>query len=137
VPFVSHTSEVGLTGTVSDSVTRDGLAQQTKEVWEAVYALPESYREVVLMFYLSGLSYREIAGTLGTSTSTVSSRLRESRRRLREHLTDRELEDWTMDDFVDLGPFARGPRIVRPAASGVGLCNESAGLLQYLLDRAA
>ncbi len=52
------------------------------ELQEAVDLLPEHYRSAVLMYYLSGLSYREIAELMEVPLSTVCGRLQQGRIRL-------------------------------------------------------
>ena len=52
----------------------------------AVERLPEKYREVVLLHYMEGLKYREIAEMLDVPESTVLGRLQVGRDQLREDL---------------------------------------------------
>jgi RNA polymerase sigma-70 factor (ECF subfamily) len=56
-------------------------------VWRAVLALPPSSRAVLILREYEGLSYREIADTLGIPIGTVMSRLNYARKRLRESLS--------------------------------------------------
>jgi RNA polymerase sigma-70 factor (ECF subfamily) len=49
-------------------------------VLAAIRELPESYREVVLMKYVEGASYKEIAETLGITVETIESRLFRARK---------------------------------------------------------
>ncbi|MBI1930508.1 sigma-70 family RNA polymerase sigma factor [Candidatus Poribacteria bacterium] len=58
--------------------------QQCDQLWEAVNALSPVNREVVVLYYFSGLSYDEIAEQLGVPTRTVDSRLQEARKKLRK-----------------------------------------------------
>ena len=60
------------------------------ELQEAVDLLPEHYRSAVLMYYLSGLSYREIAELMEVPLSTVCGRLQQGRIRLRQLLDEHE-----------------------------------------------
>ena len=53
------------------------------EVRQAIDALPEPFRETVLLRDIEGLSYLEIAGILGCPTGTVMSRLSRARQILR------------------------------------------------------
>ena len=55
-------------------------------VLRAVERLPERYREVVLLHYMEGLKYREIAEMLEVPESTVLGRLQVGRDQLREEL---------------------------------------------------
>ncbi|MDY7077460.1 MAG: sigma-70 family RNA polymerase sigma factor [Chloroflexota bacterium] len=62
-------------------------AEREKRVRQAVLELPPSSRAVLVLREYEGLSYREIAGTLGIPIGTVMSRLNYARNRLRESLT--------------------------------------------------
>ena len=54
------------------------------DLQEAIDQLPDHYRSAVLMYYLSGLSYREIAELMEVPLSTVLGRLQQGRIRLRQ-----------------------------------------------------
>jgi RNA polymerase sigma-70 factor (ECF subfamily) len=51
-----------------------------------VEALPEEYREVVMLYYYEDVTYRELAELLGVSTATVNARLTKARALLRQRL---------------------------------------------------
>jgi RNA polymerase sigma-70 factor (ECF subfamily) len=53
---------------------------------QAIEELPVSYREVIVLRELEGLSYQEIAGVAGIPVGTVMSRLARARRQLQERL---------------------------------------------------
>src|SRR5712692_7387981 len=53
----------------------------------ALEALPEEFREVVVMRELEGLAYKEIAAVAGVPIGTVMSRLARARKRLQHTLT--------------------------------------------------
>lgn len=53
----------------------------------ALEALPVEYREAIVMREMEGLSYKEIAGTVGLPIGTVMSRLARARDRLRLSLS--------------------------------------------------
>ena len=60
---------------------------ETKEaVIAAVDALPDIYRESVLLHYMEGMTYPEIAAFLDIPESTVTGRLQVARNRLRDEL---------------------------------------------------
>ena len=67
-----------------------------RDLWDAVDRLPDHYRSVALMHYLSGMPYDEIAAFLGVPVSTVRGRLQQSRIRLREALLPTEREELDM-----------------------------------------
>ena len=55
-------------------------------IFAAIDTLPRKHREVVLLREVEGLSYKEIADSLGCSEGTVMSRLFYARERLRQEL---------------------------------------------------
>lgn len=57
-------------------------------VREALEALPESYREAVLLADVEGFSYKEIAEIMNTPVGTVMSRIYRGRAQLRTALAD-------------------------------------------------
>ena len=59
---------------------------------QALEELPATFREVLVLLELEGLSYKEIAKVLGIPIGTVMSRLARARHRLRESLS-RDLSD--------------------------------------------
>lgn len=56
--------------------------EEQKRVRQAVSKLPETYREVVVLFYWNNLSYTEIAEVTGLSESTIKTRLHRAREKL-------------------------------------------------------
>ncbi|MFQ6102468.1 MAG: RNA polymerase sigma factor [Anaerolineae bacterium] len=60
--------------------------ERGEQVRQAVLALPPASRSVLVLREYEGLSYREIAATLGIPMGTVMSRLNYARNRLRETL---------------------------------------------------
>ncbi len=59
------------------------------DVQRALDALPPEYRAAVVLCDIEGLSYEEIAVTLGIKLGTVRSRIHRARARLRQSLEDR------------------------------------------------
>lgn len=68
-------------------------APEDRELFEAVWALPDAYRIVVHLFYEEGYSVREIASLLRLRESTVKSRLHRAREKLKS-----TLEGWDNDE---------------------------------------
>ncbi|KKM25827.1 hypothetical protein LCGC14_1591030, partial [marine sediment metagenome] len=69
------------------SSSRDYDRQRRRvEVREAVEALPEKYREVVLLYYVEHWPYKRIAAFTGLPVSTVKGRLQVARAKLKERL---------------------------------------------------
>ncbi len=64
-------------------------AELREQVREEIGALPETQREVVMLKYLDGLSYEEIAGATGLTVATIESRLFRARTTLRRRLAVR------------------------------------------------
>jgi RNA polymerase sigma-70 factor, ECF subfamily len=64
-------------------------AELRERVREEVAQLPESQREVVLLKYLDGRSYEEIADVTGLTVNTIESRLFRARATLRKRLAER------------------------------------------------
>jgi RNA polymerase sigma-70 factor (ECF subfamily) len=60
--------------------------EQRRKIDQALEALPEHHRRIVVLSDLEGLSYREIAETLEIPMGTVMSRLHNARKRLRDAL---------------------------------------------------
>ncbi len=60
----------------------------TEKIKEAIEALPEEYRAVVVLADIEELSYQEIAEALGCPMGTVRSRLNRGRRLLQKVLWD-------------------------------------------------
>ena len=52
-----------------------------------VDTLPESYREVILLYYYDDVTYQDVAAALGVSAATVNARLTKARAMLRERLS--------------------------------------------------
>ena len=65
----------------AEAVEREG------RVLSALAELPPDQREVVVLAFYEGLSYREIASLLGVPEGTVKSRMHLAKRKLREALT--------------------------------------------------
>jgi RNA polymerase sigma-70 factor (ECF subfamily) len=62
--------------------------QLRQQVWEAIDELAESHREVVILRYISGYSYKEISEMLSVPVSTVSGRLQKAKNQLRKEFLD-------------------------------------------------
>jgi RNA polymerase sigma-70 factor (ECF subfamily) len=70
------------------------LAEEAQQcVSEALDELPPSSREVLLLKYHEGWSYRQLAEHLGVKEKTVEYRLMKARRSLRLRLKDRGFEE--------------------------------------------
>jgi RNA polymerase sigma-70 factor (ECF subfamily) len=78
-----------------DAVPADSALEQAQvraTLESAVAALPPNYREVVQLFHVEQLSYREIAETLDVPMGTVMTWLHRARGKLRATLLERGME---------------------------------------------
>lgn len=62
----------------------DGVVEA--EIVDALFALSSSFRDVVLLVDVDGLTYQEAADVLGIPVGTVMSRLHRARRQMRKRL---------------------------------------------------
>jgi RNA polymerase sigma-70 factor (ECF subfamily) len=62
-------------------------ADEQRRLLAEVAALPEPYREVILLYYYDDVTYRDVAAALGVSAATVNARLTKARSMLRERLS--------------------------------------------------
>lgn len=69
-----------------DRAARDRLVQ------EAVLAMPQPDREIFLRFYYYCQRVEQIAASMGMNPSTVKTRLRRGREKLRRHLTEKHVK---------------------------------------------
>ena len=79
----------------SDDIDVETVSNQKQLVsWitDAIYKMDEHFKSVLQLRFFDGLSYTEIAETLGISIGTVSSRINRGLKRLREVLRQREAE---------------------------------------------
>lgn len=65
--------------------------QELEILADAVHALPERCRQVVMLRYLDGLAYKEIAAHLGISAETVKVHLAKGMRRCAEYFQEHGL----------------------------------------------
>jgi len=86
--------------------------ESDRDVLDAVRALPEKYREPLLLKSVRGLSQRGIAQLLDLPETTVETRLARARRMLRERLARRANDD-------DRGDGDGVARAARPASDSV------------------
>lgn len=75
----------------SDAVEQGEQAYRHEVLADAVRALPDRCREVLMLRYLDGLSYKEIAAQLRISPETVKVHMAKGMRRCEEYFTKRGL----------------------------------------------
>jgi RNA polymerase sigma factor (sigma-70 family) len=60
--------------------------QADESLYEALYSLPEAYREVLTLYYFAGMNSQDIARALGMSPTAIRKRLSRARAQLREEM---------------------------------------------------
>ncbi|MEP6629489.1 MAG: sigma factor-like helix-turn-helix DNA-binding protein, partial [Lapillicoccus sp.] len=81
-------------------------------------ALPPDFRAAVVLCDIEGLSYEEIATTLGVKLGTVRSRIHRGRAQLREALAHRAPERPTVEAPARARTGLRRPTAVMSGAPG-------------------
>lgn len=66
-------------------------AEENHRLLAAVEALPDVYREILMLYYYDDVTYRDLAETLGVSAATVNARLTKARALLRERLNSHQV----------------------------------------------
>ena len=74
-----------------------GESQEIYPLEEAIAALPESYRQVILLRYYEGLSCQEVATRLGQPLNTVTKTLSRAYSLLRQELKERDRVEQTVN----------------------------------------
>ena len=69
-----------------DQVAEQGREPEDNVVLDALMALPEKYREVLVLHYVEGYQTKEIADIIGKTPSAVKMRLSRGRKLLEESL---------------------------------------------------
>jgi RNA polymerase sigma-70 factor (ECF subfamily) len=75
-----------------DTDDRLALAADTRLVNQAIDALPVKFKDVLTLYYMQDMPYKEIAAALDIPMGTVMSRLNRARERLKTILLD-QLQD--------------------------------------------
>jgi len=95
--LVSDETDEGQAALAHVSAGRHAHAGRKAELSGLVQALPEKYREPLLVYYLNDFSYADVARYLGLPATTVKGRLQRARRKLRAQLREDEPEEFAMD----------------------------------------
>jgi RNA polymerase sigma factor (sigma-70 family) len=83
VPLLPLESLADMAGHQPDPADQLLVQQHQAEIAQALATLPEAQRLVVMLFYIEGYSYQEIADFLEAPLSTVKKRLFDARRKLK------------------------------------------------------
>ena len=81
----------------SDALNPEQILRQRADqdaIRKAIEALPEEFREVIVLRELEGLSYQQIATVADVPLGTVMSRLSRARERLQHYMTQHAEEEW-------------------------------------------
>ena len=88
--LTAYTREAEIHGHASENDSPERMAIQTEQneiVQDAIGQLPPKQREVVTLYYMQHLKYREIAEILKCSEGTVASRLNQALKNLKRKLS--------------------------------------------------
>jgi RNA polymerase sigma-70 factor (ECF subfamily) len=91
VSLDEHLAKHGDFPALTDAAAPDrvlGRKEQAARLWAALGRLPFEQRTAVVLREIDGLSYEEIAGSLGVAVGTVKSRLTRAREALRNQLKE-------------------------------------------------
>jgi len=82
VPYVEerHANIISIDQSTNESV----LEKRRQDLSDALKRLPSEFREVIVLYEIEGLSYKELALSLGVPVGTVMSRLSRARHRLQQ-----------------------------------------------------
>jgi RNA polymerase sigma-70 factor (ECF subfamily) len=69
-----------------EAPNQSSAREEGKRAMELARQLPEEYREPLMLRAVRGMSYRQIADTLGVPITTIETRLVRARRMLREQM---------------------------------------------------
>jgi len=91
----SQDAATGTAATVADITTELGAQDTAARVRAAVETLPLEQREAVVLAYFGGLTFREVAASLGLPEGTAKSRLRLALGKLSAVLSAQGVTSWT------------------------------------------
>ena len=85
VPYVEerHADIISIDQSANESV----IEKRRHDLSDALERLPSEFREVIILYEIEGLSYKELALSLGVPVGTVMSRLSRARRRLQQEFS--------------------------------------------------
>jgi RNA polymerase sigma-70 factor, ECF subfamily len=84
--FITDEPHEGATAMASSPLVACESAEQRRQLLHEIDALPENYREPLVLKYYADLSYDEIAEHLGTTRENVAVLLHRGKRQLRERI---------------------------------------------------
>jgi RNA polymerase sigma-70 factor (ECF subfamily) len=72
---------------IDQSANESVIEKRRQDLSDALERLPSEFREVIILYEIEGLSYKELALSLGVPVGTVMSRLSRARRRLQQEFS--------------------------------------------------
>jgi RNA polymerase sigma-70 factor, ECF subfamily len=75
------------------SATRPEARLESAELYAAISALPDDFRDALIAIDVVGLSYREAARALRVRDATVTTRLHRARQRVATRLTEQQIKN--------------------------------------------
>ncbi|MCZ7687185.1 MAG: sigma-70 family RNA polymerase sigma factor [Sandaracinaceae bacterium] len=104
--------------TLTDPVSEAHRRIITAEIQEALDALPEDYRVMILLADVEELSYKEIATIVGCPIGTVMSRLHRARKRMQRRLLDQAVQLGIVEEPATAEPVSLEDYRRRKEAAG-------------------
>jgi RNA polymerase sigma-70 factor (ECF subfamily) len=92
----------------SDEEVQNAMQEATGWIGYYVDALPEIYRDAVVMYEMQGYSQKEIAEKLGISYVNARSRIQRGRQQLKKNLTD--CCEFNVDVYGNIIEYSPRPR---------------------------
>jgi RNA polymerase sigma-70 factor (ECF subfamily) len=86
VSFSTLSANGQLDGILAQKTCATDVTGDSEELLAQVEALPQAYRETLMIYYYEDMTYQELATMLGVSVATVNARLTKARKMLRERL---------------------------------------------------
>ena len=85
-------------GTQLDNDVADVALEELErnELWRHIMTLPEELRDVVVLYYVQGLTSADIARALNRPPATIRTRLHRARQQLKQALAGKEINDETV-----------------------------------------
>ena len=88
---------------VEDTVMEDEDAYQLRRIYRQIAFLTKAYREVMIAFYLDGLSVKDIAQIHGVSENTIRQRLFSARNMIKDQMQESEEENMSKMEQKPVG----------------------------------
>jgi RNA polymerase sigma-70 factor (ECF subfamily) len=86
VSFSTLSANGQLDGILEHKTSSTAMNEDTEDLLAQVEALPQVYRETLMIYYYEDMTYQELATMLGVSVATINARLTKARKMLRERL---------------------------------------------------